>query len=662
MQTYTPLEHRPGDTPTLYALDGGAVAVGADGKIARLTGLQKLVGLTPVPLEPGVDHILRAAWRRVTDSPDPASDAVAIGVIWLDADKAVLSQTVAHTDLAPRVTDGRRSVALLVGPGTETADAAVPAPAAARYAQPFVETFGADHATDIEICALERSTLALVAPSLAQGYREERILYVAQDGDNGRTGEGRDRALRDIEAARDLVAASDDPTAIQVYPGTYRTQGHIDFPDHCTGVIAATAARSTRIVPAPGFEERNVFRMGNGGYVQGFSFEGGWRVDSLDDPTEGFAISFRPGAVINRTVYAHNIVMYRTGDPVLIPPPLDRDNQNPMVGRGGGVILADRAVVSPYSVFPQIMAWGATPSNPNGIGYCARNGAFINAINAIAIWSHKQYMALDGGLIIASGCASQAGDWSLWSEGYRTRVEPYTAADTLIGSHPTAAAAIESDEAAITDAMWDHLVAQGYVDGLSTESAEAFEESARRDAAILLLSLRYDLGTGQQQSTRLFTQGMYDWNGAFVGSLGSLPWFTMAWRSIRDALAARLAAGPQAMVTALIDDVLIATTNADPAPSTRIPSVVSAQNHQWNQTLSGVNGRAFSRPSREVPQSIVERNLGRVVYSGVDENGKQYFTGGALVNPLTGQLEGPPIDRTILPRARRAAMITGGQQ
>ncbi|WP_113259225.1 hypothetical protein [Roseovarius sp. TE539] len=147
-----------------------------------------------------------------------------------------------------------------------------------------------------------------------------------------------------------------------------------------------------------------------------------------------------------------------------------------------------------------------------------------------------------------------------------------------------------------------------------------------------------------------------------MGKAGSLPWFTMAWQTIRDEITALLAAGPQAMVTALIDDVLIATTNASTAPTTRIPSVVSAQNHQWNQTLSGVNGRAFSRPSQEVPQSIVERNLGRVVYSGVDENGKQYFTGGALVNPLTGQLEGPPIDRTILPRARRAAMITGGQQ
>lgn len=278
MQTYTALEHRPGDTPTLYALDGGTVAVSADGKIARLTGLQKLVGLTPVPLEPGIDHVLRAAWRRVTDSPDPASDAITIGVIWLDADKAVLSQTVAHTDPAPRVADGRRTIALLVGLDA-AADAALTAPPAARYAQPFVETFGAAHATDIEICALERSTLALVAPSLAQGYPEERIVYVAQDGDNGRNGEGRDRAVRDIEAARDLVAASSDPVVIYVYPGTYQTQGHIDFPDHCTGVISATAARATKIVPAPGYEERNVFRMGNGGYVQGFSFEGGWRVD-----------------------------------------------------------------------------------------------------------------------------------------------------------------------------------------------------------------------------------------------------------------------------------------------------------------------------------------------------------------------------------------------
>lgn len=207
MQTYTALEHRPGDTPTLYALDGGTVTVSADGKIARLTGLQKLVGLTPVPLEPGIDHVLRAAWRRVTDSPDPASDAITIGVIWLDADKAVLSQTVAHTDPAPRVADGRRTIALLVGLDA-AADAALAAPPAARYAQPFVETFGAAHATDIEICALERSTLALVAPSLAQGYPEERIVYVAQDGDNGRNGEGRDRAVRDIEAARDLVAAS----------------------------------------------------------------------------------------------------------------------------------------------------------------------------------------------------------------------------------------------------------------------------------------------------------------------------------------------------------------------------------------------------------------------------------------------------------------------
>jgi len=662
MQTYTPLEHRPGDTPTLYEIDGGAIAVGADGKITRLTGLQKLVGLTPVPLEPGVAHVLRAAWRRVTDSPDPASDAVAVGVIWLDADKAVLSQTVAHTDLAPRVTDGRRTIAMALDVGAAPGADAIAAPAAARYAQPFVETYGAQHATDIEICALERSTLALVSPSLANGYPEERIFHVSQDGHNSRNGEGRDRAVRDIEAARDLLAGSEDPAVIHVHPGTYPTQGHIDFPDHCTGVISATAARATKIVPAPGYEERNVFRMGNGGYVQGFSFEGGWRVDSLDDPTEGFAVSFRPGAVINRTVYAHNIVMYRTGEPVLIPPPLDRANQNPLVGRGGGVALADRAVVSPYSVFPQIMLWGATPSNPNGIGYLARNGAFINGINAIAIFSHKQYMCLDGGEMILSNCASQAGDWTLWSEGYRNVVVPHSAPPQALGAYPADAAAIEANEAAITDAMWAHLVAQGYIDGFSTASAASREEPTRRDARLLLLSLRYDLTAGQQQSTQLFTRGMYDWNAVFIGAPGQLYWFTVAWQRIRDEIGALVSPGAQAMVTALIDDVLIATTTADPVPTERAPSTITAVGHQWNETLTGVNGRAFSRPAQEVPQSIVEKNLGRVVYSGIDGNGKQFFTGGALVNPLTGQLEGPPIDRTILPRARRAAIIAGGQQ
>jgi hypothetical protein len=73
-----------------------------------------------------------------------------------------------------------------------------------------------------------------------------------------------------------------------------------------------------------------------------------------------------------------------------------------------------------------------------------------------------------------------------------------------------------------------------------------------------------------------------------------------------------------------------------------------------------VNRRALRRPALEVPDSIIERALGKITYSGIDDRGKFYFTGGALVNPLTGQFEGPPVDRTILPRARRAATIVGG--
>jgi len=674
------MRFRPGDVPGVFDLGEATVQVTPHGTAAVTSTATIVKPLELVAIEEGSSLELKVGYYRTVESLDPANDAVQVRIRYFDQSKTWIGAEQIVNDSSLTVADGYKTVIKIISWNASIADKIIP-PTGAKYATVEVEFFGVDHSTAVDLLMLRtvpqwsKETVKVRAEGVYTSEPEfewpsewipgepvARTIFVSEGGDDSNNGRSLRNAVRSIEQARD-IAAADDTTlwSIQVWPGTYQTQGHIDFPDNCTGVISATAARSTKIIPAPGYEERNVFRMGNGGYVQGFSFEGGWRVDDLDNPTEGFAISFRPGAVINRTVYAHNIVMYRTGNPVLIPPPLDRANQNPMVGRGGGVILADRDVVSPYSVFPQIMAWGATPSNPNGIGYCAKNGAFINAINAIALWSHKQYMALNGGLIIASGCASQAGDWSLWSEGYRNQVESYDANTAAISAYPTAASAIESNETAIQDAMWSHLVAEGYTNGLSTESAASLEAHTRKDATFLLLSLRYDLEAGQQNSVKLFTQGMFNWNAVPVWSSGDLSWFTMAWEKIRDEINALVSAGAQAMVTTLIDDVLIGTTNASTIPTKRIPSVVSAQNHQWNQTLSGVNGRAFSRPSQEVPQSIVEKNLGRVVYSGVDENGKQYFTGGALVNPLTGQLEGPPIDRTILPRARRAAMITGGQ-
>ena len=251
--------------------------------------------------------------------------------------------------------------------------------------------------------------------------------FVSKFGNDTYDGRTMNTSLATIEQALVLATAvrAADPTAIsliEVGAGRYQTQGHLDMPDGC---VVKCAHRSVVIFPQVGYEERNVFRMGSGCFVEGFLFEG-FRLDDLDNPTEGFAVSFRPGAVLTRTPYAHKIAVRTIPDWTSVPPPLDPFSTppNPFVPRGAGVALADGLVCSPYSIFPNIMTWGATPVSANGIGYCAKNGGLVNAINAVSIWCHKHFLALTGGQIIPSSCSTQFGDFSMVSDGFRQIVVP----------------------------------------------------------------------------------------------------------------------------------------------------------------------------------------------------------------------------------------------
>ena len=485
--------------------------------------------------------------------------------------------------------------------------------------------------------------------SIPQSHVVEHTLYVSAGGDDALSGRNESKAVATIEQAVAIAEASpEDSFAIYVFPGVYYTDGHIDVPDNVTGIVAATNSRSTKIRPTAGNEVKNVFRLGDGGYVEGFSFEG-WEVDDLDNPSEGFAISFRPGAVIRRTVFAFNITVFRGEPATLIPPPLDRANGNPLVGNGPGVALADKAVVSQYSVFPQIMLWGATPVSPNGIGYCAKNGAFLNGINAVALWMHKHYMALSGGEIILTNCASQFGDFSLWSEGFTYEVVPEKTEVALVTDTVTADAIVTNTQS-IIDSMWDALRAE-------FDSPPEF--NTRKDAAIFLKAMEFDLRVGEQESIRRFAKGLFDYKGDFVASELLIEEFKFTFNHMRDSIKAFAPAGTDPTIDALV--ALINATLDNPVKRVK-PSKITSVGHQWNNVMAGVNGRALDKSSLDVPQSIIQRNLGEVTFSGIADSGKQYFSGGAIVNPLTGKLEGPPIGRTIDPRARRAAIIAGGQQ
>ena len=62
-----------------------------------------------------------------------------------------------------------------------------------------------------------------------------------------------------------------EPTVICIGPGTYFTKGHLDLPDD---TIVYCEYRAVIFKPETGYEQRNVFRMGSGCFLQGPVFEG----------------------------------------------------------------------------------------------------------------------------------------------------------------------------------------------------------------------------------------------------------------------------------------------------------------------------------------------------------------------------------------------------
>lgn len=474
-------------------------------------------------------------------------------------------------------------------------------------------------------------------------------LYIQLDGNDRNDGTKWDGAFRTFERALEVATERNELTVIEVGPGVYRTQGHLDLPDNC---ILKAIHRTAFIKPEPGFEERNVFRMGSGCFIEGFVFEG-WRLDSLENPTEGFAIAFRPGALITRVPYVHKVVV-RT-DPYwnTIAPPLDRDNANPLVGRGAGVVLADASVLSPYSVFPNIMTWGATPVSHNGIGYCAKNGGLINAVNAVSLWAHKHFLALGGGQIILSSCATQFGDFTMVSSGSRNIVLPEEVVDGTLSIQTAAATAIETNKNTIIDNMWNALVAGGYTATWNSED----EEFTRRDAASFLQSMLWVLQTANEKPMLDFAKGLFNTQGNKVYSSDKESAFIFSFLNMRDQIVALADVNSDAdnividLVAALIETIENTTTVVE-------PSIITAIGHTWTGIMAGVALTKIppARNETNIEESILELNNGVVIASGQDDQGSALFIGGMKIDADTGELSGPPFDTAVNRIATRAAI------
>jgi hypothetical protein len=483
-------------------------------------------------------------------------------------------------------------------------------------------------------------------------------LFVQVTGDDTNLGTTWESAFRTIEHALEVATArkAADPTAItliDIGAGRYMTRGHLDMPDDC---IIRGVHRSVVIYPEPGYEERNQFRMGSGCFIEGFLFEG-WRVDSLENPTEGFAVSFRPGAVIRRVPYAHKIAIRTVPTWGYVPPPTNPVLGNPFFPRGAGVVLADGLVCSQYSIFPNIMTWGATPVTANGIGYCAKNGALINAVNAISIWAHKHFMALGGGQIILSSCSTQFGDYTLWSEGSRQIVYPTGVTGVTLSLQPDAAAVIDANRSLIINNMWAALVDGGYTAGWT----EADELYTRRDGANFLQCISWVLQSADEIPMENFNKGFFNVIGDSVIDTDKLDAFLFAWEYMRDQMNALpgVNVASQNIITALV--ISLESTVLAPQKRTQ-PSTITAISHTWAAVLAGVAltkiPPAFNRANLEA--SIVERDDGLVIASGQDDQGSALFVGGMKISADTGELSGPPFDSAVSRIATKSAIAFSG--
>jgi hypothetical protein len=473
------------------------------------------------------------------------------------------------------------------------------------------------------------------------------VFYVSPAGSDENGGSSWDRAVLTIEKALELVANSNtDINLVEIAPGVYETEGHLDMPDN---TVIRSAHRTAIFRPKPGFEERNVFRMGSGCFIEGVLFED-WRLDDMDNPTEGFAVSFRPNAVILRAPYVHKIACRTTPYWGVVPPPLDRDNANPLVGRGMGVVLADGSVCSPYSIFPNIMTWGATPVSHNGIGYCAKNGGLINAINAISIWQHKHFYAIDGGQIILSSCSTQFGDYTMVAKGGRNVIVPeeVTISLTIETSSNTA---IQSAANTIINDLWIELdttinpnTGNVWTDGWT----ELDEEFTYRDAATFLQSVGWVLTTANEKPMLDFAKGLFNTDGTAVFTSDKLDAFKYSFEFMRDEIVALPGVSSNAanIVTALVSSL----NNTIEDPTTRIePSTITAVGHTWSSIFSGV---ALTKipPAKNVAKiqdSILEIEQGVVIASGQDDQGSALFVGGLEIDADTGELSGAPFTSAV---------------
>lgn len=138
------------------------------GQVVRLAGDALLAARTLYPLEPGRRYLVEFAVQRRVNSPDPDNDAIRCALAWYDQGRTATTRTTVSDLLGVTVGSGRRTVSAVVS-RAGGADIDIIAPASARYARPYVQTYGTVVQSDVEVIRWTDITdAATYSPDLTQ--------------------------------------------------------------------------------------------------------------------------------------------------------------------------------------------------------------------------------------------------------------------------------------------------------------------------------------------------------------------------------------------------------------------------------------------------------------------------------------------------------------
>ncbi|SOC45774.1 parallel beta helix pectate lyase-like protein, partial [Rhizobium subbaraonis] len=166
------VEGNPGQTPPLPT---SMVAVDSEGSVVRVTGAKTVGPIRATRIEPGRIYRVRFVVRRRENPADPSSHTVRLAVRWLARGKGALSTAmgIVQDIAALTVAGGRTEISAVIARSAGVGVNLV-APSGAVYFRPFVQTYGDDGVTDIEVVDVVDITDAVSVP-VDVGQFESRV-------------------------------------------------------------------------------------------------------------------------------------------------------------------------------------------------------------------------------------------------------------------------------------------------------------------------------------------------------------------------------------------------------------------------------------------------------------------------------------------------------